>query len=377
MQAPQNVRKFKRGEALFKEGDKAQSVFIVQSGRVSVYQSRGTQKFEIMLLTTGQIVGEGAILGSETRQLAAEAVSETTVIEVPLKEVRALLDGSHNIIKILFKSMHEKLRVASNDVKNFKMDKETAPCPQILIPKIFSILNFVARYLAKKDEAGNLVLSWSTLHISSVRLFLESRDRMHALVELLHKLGHIEMVMHKNDEDVEELHLIKIKDLQLIEDFSEFYQYNLYKGGRSEVIYVELLALQVADALMQLGEGQPLDRHGAVRLNYEQVVEDLKKRFNIVFKPIHIETLERKGLFMKRSSGEGGNILSFDFNEYKKTVAYWKIINEIDKWNTRGKVELVEKAEKQDVNGPKCEACNATITSEMKFCSECGFKLAA
>jgi len=211
------IRKFKRGDSLFKEGEKADSVYIIQSGRVSIYLTRGNQRFETMLLTTGQIVGEGAILGTDVRALSAEAVSETSVIEVPLAQVRSLLEGSHNIIKILFKSMHEKLRVASNDLKNYRLEKEQAPCPQMLIPKIFSIFNFVSRYLAKKD--GNiLVLQWSSLQITAVRQFLESRDRMHSLVELLHKIGVVEMVLHKNDDGHDELNLIRIKDLQIIED---------------------------------------------------------------------------------------------------------------------------------------------------------------
>lgn len=370
------LKKFKRGETLFKEGEKAQSVFIIQSGRVSIYLSRGNQRFETMVLTTGQIVGEGAILGSEVRQLSAEAVSETSVIEVPLTQVRALLEGSHNIVKILFKSMHEKLRVASNDLKNFRLEREQSPCPQMMIPKVFSIFNFVARYLAKKDK-DMLVLLWTSLHVSAVRLFLESRDRMHSVVELMHKVGLVEMVNHKNDDGVEELNLIRIKDLQMIEDFAEFYQYNLYKGGRSETIYVDPLALSVADALQQLGEGQPLDRHGAVRLPYEQLLEELKSKFKIQFKPLHIELLEKKGLFMKRATGDSGSYLSFDYNEYRKTVMFWKIIHEIDKWNERGKVVMVEKQVAKASAELLCSECNEAINPEMKFCSNCGHKIAA
>lgn len=370
----QAVRKFKRGEALFREGEKAQSVFIVQSGRVSIYLSRGGQKFETMVLTTGQIVGEGAILGQEIRQLSAEALSETSVIEVPLTDVRALLESSHNIIKILFKSMHEKLRVASNDIKTFRLEKEQQPCPQMTIPKIFAVLNFVARYLAKPQEAG-LTLLWTTLNITAVRLFLESRDRMYSLVELLHKLGHVEMVTHKNDEGVEELNLIRIKNLQLIEDFCEFYQYNLYKGGRSEIIYVDPIALKVADGLVELGRGLPRDRHGAVKIAYDDVVQGLKKSKKLAFKPLHIELLEKKGLFMKRTSGDAGQFLSFDFEEYDKTVSYWKIIHEIDLWNERGKVVMVEKIQAEVAGGESCPECQAPVTPVMKFCGECGHKL--
>jgi hypothetical protein len=40
----------------------------------------------------------------------------------------------------------------------------------------------------------------------------------------------------------------------LIEEFAEFYQYNLYKPGKSEIIYVDAMALKVATALVEVGK---------------------------------------------------------------------------------------------------------------------------
>jgi hypothetical protein len=376
MNTPQNIRRFKRGDILFREGDKGETIYIVQSGRVSLFHLRGPQKFEIMVATNGQVVGEQNIIGNNIRAISAEASVETTALEFNLTQVKADLEASTNLVKILFKSMHEKLRVLSHDVKSTKLEREQGACPQLLIPKVYSIINFVARHVGKKD-GNDTVVPWSTLSIAAVRLFLESAQRMLGAVEILVKLGHAKMIMHKNEEGLEELHLLHFHNLQLVEEFADFYQYHLYKGTRSEMIYVETSALQTAKALVHFAEGLPVDRHGAVRLPFNKLVDDIRTEFGFVLKTTHIEFLEKKGLFMKRQTLDDGVFVSYDISEYRKVLTFWTILHEIDKWNELGKVEMVDKEEKKPAAHEACPSCQTAIAVDMKFCSNCGYKLVA
>lgn len=373
-----SIRKIKRAEPIFKEGDKAESVFIVQSGKVSLFHSRGGNRLEIMQTSKGQVLGELNVLGTKNRTISAEALSEVTLLEIPISEVMTDLGKSSDLIKILFKSYHEKFRSLSGDVRNIKMEKEQLPCPAINIPRIFSVLNLISRHVGEQKD-GELVVLWSSLAMSGVRLFLESATRLHSAAEILVKLGYARMIMSKNEEGVEELHQLAIKDIQFIEDFAEFYQYNLYKGARSEAIAVDPLALKLSLALADLAKNSELDRKGVASFVFASVVEDLKKNYGLNFKSSHIDLLEKKGLFMKKRTLDEGVQISFEVAEFQKVSAFWAIIREIDKWNERGRVEMVEK-EDDDAKAAEaelCPGCQTPVGENMKFCSNCGHKLVA
>lgn len=376
----QNVRKFKRGEHLFHEGDRPDNVYIIQSGRVSVYFSRGQHRIEIMQLHNSQMVGEASILVSGHRPYSAEATSETTAIEIPLSSVRAQLDALPDVLKILFKSLHEKVKNSVTEIRNHRMEKETAPCPQMVIPKLFSILNFVGRYLGQKD-GSDLVLSWLSLNISTVRLFLESTARMQGVIEILTKLGFAKMEMIKNSEGIEEIEKVILHNIQLVEDFAEFYQYNLYKGSRAEVIYLDPLAHTVATALVMMAKDKPVDRKGIVELPFNSLVEDVKKQLNFTLKPNHFDFLEKKGLFVKRINRNETVVIAFELKEFEKIVTFWDIIHEIDRWNEKGKVDMKDKYDKfkkmAEAGSELCPSCQQPVTEQMKFCANCGHKLVA
>ena len=88
--------------------------------------------------------------------------------------------------------------------------------------------------------------------------------------------------------------------------------------------------------------------------------------------------MERKGLFTQRKSiNEGPLMIEFDRKEFVKMVGFWTIILEIDKWNSKGSVDLNEKEEVAAAAPGTCPSCQGGIIEGNKFCPNCGFKLAA
>ena len=382
-----NLVSFKRGEVLAREGDPISHLAMIKSGRVSVFLERSGKKIEIMTLTASQIFGEAAAFAPAKHPFSYEAHIDTKVIIVPIELIRQQVNGSPASAKLLVKNLVDQVKNLLNSFRSVRMEQDKSPCPQMVIPKIFAILNNVARLTGQKtpDKPNEVLLDWGTLKIQCSRLFLESPPRMRSLLDLLLKLKHLELRFEKNDEGEEELSKVLVYNVQFIDDFSEFYQYNLFKGGRSEIIYLDPLAHRVARAMVDIAKPEPADGKGVVHLDYEKLVAELKRKYQIEMKETHLNALEKKGLFVKRQAGETNTRISFDKAEYERVVAFWNVLAEIDEWNEKGFVDLTVKkevrkeseAESAIEQGAPCGACGGLIQTSHKFCPHCGAKQAA
>lgn len=374
----QGPKKFKRGEFIFKEGDKADHIYLVQSGRVAICVVRPSSRIEIFVATKGAILGEQALYGMSKHVLSAEALNDVVVLEVPLTIAKPQVDSTNGFLKTLLKSMADELKFSFNELKSIKLEKEAVACPDIYVPRVFACINLVTRHLGKKLENGDWEIAWNSMKIFGVRMFLEAPQRLQSTLELLTKLKYAEMVFEKNEEGETELSRIIIKNLQLVEDFGEFFQYNLFKGGVAEILKYDEIACNVAKIMVKATEGTETDRYGSVRILFDQLAELLKEETGVPLKNTHIDLLEKKGLFMKRTANDKEVWLSFDRKEYNQTSQFWSIIHEIDKWNATGRVNMNEEIKKKPkAGGPVCPECDSAIPADAKFCSECGFKLKA
>jgi CRP/FNR family cyclic AMP-dependent transcriptional regulator len=78
------VRDYKAGDVIFKQGDDAHELFIVQSGKVEIFQ--GDRVLET--LSDHGIFGEMALIDSAPRSATAVAITDATLI--PVSEDRFL-----------------------------------------------------------------------------------------------------------------------------------------------------------------------------------------------------------------------------------------------------------------------------------------------
>lgn len=372
----------KRGELLIKEGEPIQNIYVIKSGKMSLFVERSGKKIEIMTVGPSQVLGEQALLNLARAQMSAEATTETKLIEMPLEAMKSQYASAPAGMKLMMKSMVDDLKVAQAAVRSFKMEQDKSPCPQVFITKIFCILNLVARHTGQvvPEKPLERIVDWNTLKLYTSRMFLDSPQRMRSLLDLLLKLKMAELKIEKNENGEDELTRIHLFNIQLIEDFMEFYQYNLYKGGRAEVLYPDALAHKVAKCLLKVTEAAEVDRKGVIRVEWNNVLKDAKAQFNLDVKDTHLNAMEKKGLFVKRQSQDNGPaILSFERAEFQRVTQFWDFIVEIDKWNDKGFVDVNEKPEELKVAGgaSACPQCSGALAAEHKFCPSCGFKVAA
>ena len=77
--AQPNVRTFKEGEVLFKEGDKGREMFVVQDGEIRITRDSKDGPVELARLGNGSILGEMSLLDNLPRSASGTAVRPTKV----------------------------------------------------------------------------------------------------------------------------------------------------------------------------------------------------------------------------------------------------------------------------------------------------------
>lgn len=377
----ENVKKLKRGETLFKEGDAPTAFYMIQSGKIALMSERSGKNLEVVVLGPSQVLGEQALFSATARyEFTAEALQECKILEVPLELMKQQFEKCPPGIKLLVKSSSDEVKASRKATKMSKAETEKSPCPQGLIHRMFTEVHLISRHIGKKtpDKPNEITVAWNALKLYASRFFGESPPRLRALMDLLSKLKMAELKMGKSEEGEEDLIDIKFMNVQAFEDFAEFFQYHLFKGSRAEAIFVDPLALKVCKALAEISANAEVDHKGASKLDWTHVLTECKTKFRIDLKNTHLDVLEKKGLFVKRKSFDDGRLeLSFDRTEFVKMGEFWAILWEIDKWNEKGFVDLKEKEEVAGSDGNSCPACSGAIDVKLqaKFCPHCGHKL--
>ena len=90
--APRPVLHYRKNQILFTQGDRADSVFYIQTGEVklSVISPRGKAAI-IAILRSGDFVGEGCLAGQPLRMATASTLSETVAVKVEKALMASLL----------------------------------------------------------------------------------------------------------------------------------------------------------------------------------------------------------------------------------------------------------------------------------------------
>ncbi len=98
-------RRFRRGQALFAEGDRAERVFLVEHGCVVLScTAPGGREVVLGLRGPGEIVGELSSLDGEPRSATAVAAGEVEAVVAPASALmRALrdIDAANELIRVL------------------------------------------------------------------------------------------------------------------------------------------------------------------------------------------------------------------------------------------------------------------------------------
>jgi CRP/FNR family cyclic AMP-dependent transcriptional regulator len=103
------VRSFKQGATIFKEGDQASELYVIQNGSVRIQLGNRS----LSTLYFNDIFGEMALIEGGTRSASAIAATEVTLVTLSEKQFLFLVSQTPNFALQVMRAIARRLRTAN------------------------------------------------------------------------------------------------------------------------------------------------------------------------------------------------------------------------------------------------------------------------
>jgi len=166
------------GETIFSQGEPAEAIYFIESGRVSIFIEEFNTKDEVQLLGPGEFFGEMAVLNWERRTASASAREDSRLLEIHKEELRELLQAEPAIahkIHTLLAHRNEELALREKLIDTTGFDARQLHISIKGDPSLRESALFRERYESPVDRAlPRLVEVWKELLLqrSAYRLYI-------------------------------------------------------------------------------------------------------------------------------------------------------------------------------------------------------------
>jgi CRP/FNR family cyclic AMP-dependent transcriptional regulator len=124
------------GTVLFREGDRGEEMFILQSGKVKISKKiRGVEK-TLATLEKGEFFGEMAILNDKPRSASAETVEDSDMLVIDRKTFETLLRSNVEIAIRFIKRLADRLRETNDQMEALMIRDNTSRLVNILAKRV-------------------------------------------------------------------------------------------------------------------------------------------------------------------------------------------------------------------------------------------------
>jgi CRP-like cAMP-binding protein len=107
------TRSLERNDTLFAEGDGAEDLFVVRSGRLAIGKcSPDGRESLVALIGPGDLVGEMSLFDDEPRSASARALERSEVVKIPFDVVRRELEADPGLLWEVVGLFVRRLRAA-------------------------------------------------------------------------------------------------------------------------------------------------------------------------------------------------------------------------------------------------------------------------
>ena len=103
------IHSFEAGEVIFREGDKANGLYIIRSGSVRITKGE-MEMVELGTLSKNAFFGEMALVDNKPRSATVTALEPTQCAMINIHEFKKRLDKLEPIMQGIFRVMIERLR---------------------------------------------------------------------------------------------------------------------------------------------------------------------------------------------------------------------------------------------------------------------------
>ena len=107
------VREFAKAETIFREGDVADRIHFVVSGRVKIVKAAGPRDVIIELLGAGEPIGAVAVFERRAFPASAIPIEPSSILSIPEREFFALLEKRPEMMRLVLAGLTHRLMMVN------------------------------------------------------------------------------------------------------------------------------------------------------------------------------------------------------------------------------------------------------------------------
>ena len=114
-------RVFEKGEVIVRQGELADSFYVIAAGQVKVYMSEGGREVILKTLFAGDFFGELPMFDQEPRSASVAAIERCHLQTLSYKSFLRALEGSADIAKRVLETLAKRLRDADRKISTLAL----------------------------------------------------------------------------------------------------------------------------------------------------------------------------------------------------------------------------------------------------------------
>jgi CRP-like cAMP-binding protein len=111
---------YQGGEAIIREGETGNCMYVIQEGEVEVVSVRGEEIIRLAVLKRGDFFGETALFAEETRTATVRALGPTRVITVDKKTLLSRIEEDPSLAFRMIETLSRRVHRMSQEVVGIK-----------------------------------------------------------------------------------------------------------------------------------------------------------------------------------------------------------------------------------------------------------------
>jgi CRP/FNR family cyclic AMP-dependent transcriptional regulator len=114
-------RVFEKGAVIVRQGEVADSLFVIASGQVKVYMTEGDKEVILKTLAAGDFFGELPMLDLEPRSASVAAIERCHLQSLSYKALQRAMEDSSDIAKRVLETLAKRLRDADRKISTLAL----------------------------------------------------------------------------------------------------------------------------------------------------------------------------------------------------------------------------------------------------------------
>jgi len=226
------IRNLQPGEVLFNDGEKANSLYIIQKGQLRLFKPKGKGFVEIAVLRSDEVIGEMAYFdddGGGKRSCSASAMVSSDVIEISFTAFSKTMSGLNPWFKTIINTLAKRLRATNARVKELESNSAsvnygTGKHSGYEFFKSNDVIKVLGTFFLVYKSHGERHAKGIAIHRKTMDLYMRDiygviESKLDEMILILTDLGLMEI---EDDKDGLPKVLV-LRNLELIRSFFIFY----------------------------------------------------------------------------------------------------------------------------------------------------------